>query len=263
MAIDYKFSGWKPDGKNITGNTDCIAQFSVASQPEEYKTFINSIKAGTDSYEVGSSIPVILNDGNIYRMKVVGKNVDTLADGSGNAKYSIILDELLSVGTHVWNSTYNPTDNGDGTYKEGTGNIGGWEKSEIRTYYKNTLKPMLPEDLQKLIKPVKKSYTYWPTAKDGTFKKDGECTDDVWMPSLREMGYDYPDQETYGPIYSGVFTSNSTRQKHVVNESSNTYYWLRSANSNSRNSAYFVSSNGDWNHYYVYASYYLALGFCI
>ena len=263
MAIDYKFSGWKPDGKNITGNTDCIAQFSVASQPEEYKAFINAIKAGTDSYEVGSSIPVILNDGNTYHMKVVGKNVDQLADGSGNAKYSIILDELLSVGEKRWNPQL--VTNSDGSFKEGTGNIGGWEKSEIRTYYKNTLKPMLPEDLQKLIKPVKKSYTYWPTAKDGTYQKDGECTDDVWMPSLREMGYSNVNdrQETSGPIYSEVFTSNSVRQKHAVNESSNSYYWLRFANYNGRSTACLVSSDGHWSSYAVSSGNYLALGFCI
>ena len=261
-ADGNKFIGWKPEPTNIQKDTTCVAQFfdqKTVSIP--YADFIAAVKEGTSDYKVGNYIPMTLSDGNTYNARIVGKNADQLADGSGNAKYSIILDELLPVGTHKWNPSL--VTNSDGSYKEGTGNIGGWEKSEIRTYYKNTLKPMLPEDLQKLIKPVKKSYTYWPTAKDGTFKKDGECTDDVWMPSLREMGYDYPDQETYGPIYSGVFTSNSTRQKHVVNESSNTYYWLRSANSNSRNSAYFVSSNGDWNHYYVYASYYLALGFCI
>ena len=261
MAIDYKFSGWKPDGKNITGNTDCIAQFSVASQPEEYKAFINAIKAGTDSYEVGSSIPVILNDGNTYHMQIVGKNVDQLADGSGNAKYSIILDELMSVGNKRWNP-YIVT-NSDGSFKEGTGAIGGWEKSEIRTYYKNTLKPMLPEDLQKLIKPVKKSYTYWSTAKGGTYQKDGECTDDVWMPSLREMAFNDNSKETSGPIYSEVFTSNSVRQKHAVNESSNSYYWLRSANYHSSSSAYYVYPDGDWDSVLVYISRCLALGFCI
>jgi len=261
MAIDYKFSGWKPDGKNITGNTDCIAQFSVASQPEEYKAFINAIKAGTDSYEVGSSIPVILNDGNTYHMQIVGKNVDQLADGSGNAKYSIILDELMSVGNKRWNPSI--VTNSDGSFKEGTGAIGGWEKSEIRTYYKNTLKPMLPESVQNAIKPVKKTYTYWPTAKDGTYQKDGECTDDVWMPSLREMAFNDNSKETSGPIYSEVFTSNSVRQKHAVNGSSNSYHWLRSARSSSRNYAYYVNSSGDWYYGNVSINYYLALGFCI
>lgn len=45
----------------------------------------------------------------------------------------------------------------DTKYLEGSGAIGGWEKSELRQYYKDILKSLVPENVQSGIKAILKS----------------------------------------------------------------------------------------------------------
>ena len=81
-------------------------------------------------------------------MVLVAKNVDSLASGSGKAPMTWISQELLK-STHRWNPSKQ-----DGV--EGTGTLGGWEKSEIRSYMKETIKPLIPAVVRNAIKEVTK-----------------------------------------------------------------------------------------------------------
>ena len=82
----------------------------------------------------------------------------------------------------------NPDRSGSsGAYNEGTGTIGGWEKCEMRTYLKETIKPLIPSTVRSAIKEVTKySRIYNPA---GSAVDNVASTEDVWIPSRKEMNF--------------------------------------------------------------------------
>ena len=121
--------------------------------------------------------------------------------------FEITVDEIKNVPIRIH----------DG-YQEGTGTIGGWEKSEMRTYLKDTIKPLIPETVRSRIKEVTKySIKYFDA---NTKDVNGVTIDDVWIPSLREIN---SSGETVGVKYSYRFYDAESR-KRVINS-----WWLRSA----------------------------------
>lgn len=130
------------------------------------------------------------------------------------------------------------------SYKEGTGSVGGWPKSELRTYYKETLKPLIPENVRNAIKEVTKTYGYWGTGTSESYHTGGSSTEDVWAPSFYEL-FGYTSSESGGKRYSGIFTDNASRVKKKAGSSSAYRWWLRSAGIGGRVTAYYVGSSGD------------------
>ena len=142
-------------------------------------------------------------------------------------------------------------------YSEGTGAIGGWGKSELRTYMRETIKPLIPETVRNGIKNVTKYSGIYNTA--GTLVKDDETTDDVWLPSYKEM-FNSTSTETKGKYFNALFPDNASRIKKVVGESSASWWWLRSAAS--YNSVCNVYGNGNFTGSYAYYTGGLVVGFC-
>ena len=115
----------------------------------------------------------------------------------------------------------NPANNGNA---EGTGTIGGWGKSEMRTYLNETIWPLLPETLKSNIKTVKKYSTIFDVS--GTMTIDNVTEDKIWLLSLRETyGVNGGNRkETLGPIYNALFTNMSSRIRTNINNTS--VYWM-------------------------------------
>lgn len=139
----------------------------------------------------------------------------------------------------------------------GTGSIGGWEHSEMRSWLKSTIKPLIPSEVSSRIVEVSKAtYIYNP---DETVTKNAITTDDVWIPSEREI-FGGTGRESEGTYYSSVFNSAEMRKKMKANGSSATFWWLRSANSTTL--FRLVNSNGNVD-YGALNSGGVALGFCM
>lgn len=143
-------------------------------------------------------------------------------------------------------------------YKQSTGAIGGWEDSEVRTYYKTTLKPLIPEVVRNAIKSVSKTGCEWTTA--GKFVRS-TSVEDVWMPSYREI-FGGTSYEQSGPVYTTLFSDASSRIKKRPTASSGGWWWLRSANSNNVSNFCNVNGNGSSNNNSAGTSGGMALGFC-
>jgi hypothetical protein len=112
--------------------------------------------------------------------------------------------------------------NDDGTYQEGTGAIGGWEKCDMRTYLKETIKPLIPDNVRNSIKEVTKKQIAWNVTGS---KYEQTTTDDVWVPSANEI-------ENESCIYGGFFPDNASRIRYSQSENSSPInWWLRSADS--------------------------------
>ena len=185
-------------------------------------------------------------------MQIAGIEKDDLADGSGKAPLTWISKELL-LKKQSMNSTSCETES-DGSYIEGTGAIGGWEKSHLRAYLIETVKPLIPELVRAAIKTVIKTQTAYNTS---GYSFNQTTQDDVWVPSEDEVS-------SYGR-YGLLFPDNASRVKSVIGASSASSWWVRNISSRSeKNYFYSVSSSGTNSIIATATSYSLgtALGFC-
>jgi hypothetical protein len=204
---------------------------------------------GTADYSVGDFKTIDLGTEGEIRIQVAAKNVDPLATGSGNAAYTWVAMDLLNT-SHRMNPSLSGT-------TEGTGTIGGWGKSEMRTYLAETIWAKIPAELQAVIKEVKKKSCIYDTS--GTKVANDETTDKLWIPSVREV-FNNSNYETEGPSYTGVFTNNTSRMRYKPGASNASYWWERSANSTSNFRD--VDNSGTDNNYGASSSDGVLLGFC-
>ena len=237
------FIGWEPAVAAITGNTDYTAKFEpLVDYDAPWQAVFDSIDAGTykTDYAIGDLVPLNLGSEGVVNMQIAGFDVDDLADGSGKAPISWISKELLKT-QHIMN----PKPTGD----EGTGAYGGWEKCEMRTYLKETIKPLIPDTVRNKIVSVIKTQTAYDTTQT-SFSQTTE--DDVWLPTRSEM-------RTEG-VYKAIFNDGAMRSKTIVETTSAIRWWNRDAD----NYAAFCCINADG----VFSSntasekYGIALGFC-
>ena len=252
-----EFEGWSPSNANIQGTTSCYAQFSSALEvveiTDDWATILESVADGTykSKYKVGNYKPLDLGTEGTVNMQIAGFNKDPLADGSGYAAITWISKELLAT-SHRMNPEGKSTtdDEGNIVYTEGTGAIGGWEKSEMRTYLIETIKPLIPDSVCFAIKAVTKTHVAYNTA--GTSFSQ-TTTDEVWLPDQKEIFNN-------SSPYKALFPDNASRIKMKVGATSASIWWLRSAyNASSFHNVY---TNGSTDGNDAYYSYGVALGFC-
>lgn len=196
------------------------AMMLASGGADPWDAVLASIAAGTyaTDYAVGDLIPLDMGAQGTVNMEIIAFNSDNLAIGSGKAHITFISQEALTTTKRM-----NPAK--DGT-TEGTGTIGGWELSEIRGYYQDTLLPLVPANVRAKILEVTKTYYYY--ASDSAAAR-GSCTDKLWMPSYREV-FGGSSKESSGPAYSAA-NSNAWRTKHRWNGVSAVNWWLRTASS--------------------------------
>ena len=252
-----EFEGWVPSNTNITGDTNCKAQFAsvleVTEITDSWDEILASVANGTykQKYKVGNYKPLDLGTEGVVNMQIAGIEKDDLADGSGKAPLTWISKELL-LKKQSMNSTSCETES-DGSYIEGTGAIGGWEKSHLRAYLIETVKPLIPELVRAAIKTVIKTQTAYNTS-GYSFKQTTQ--DDVWVPS--------EDEVSSSGRYGLLFPDSASRVKSVIGASSASSWWVRNISSTSeKNYFYSVSSSGTISRTAA-TSYSLgtALGFC-
>lgn len=232
---------------NIQSSMTVYAAFESAVQDVEITDSWATILSGTNTYSLGNYKPLDLGTEGIVNMQIVAVNTDDLASGTGKAKYTWVAKELLATAHRM-----NPA-NSEGAI--GTGANGGWENCEMRTYLKNTIKPLIPTEVRNAIVEVTKIQSI---VTDGTIIKDGQTTtEDVWIPSNYEI-FGTTGYEATGPVYTTIYNSVTAR---IKNRSGSAYYWwLRSARSTT--SFRRVSTTGRDNYDYARSTYGVALGFC-
>ena len=251
----YIFSGWSPSNTNITADTSCYAQFvdedMYESISDTWSEIITNVSNGTYStkYHIGDTKKIDLNTEGEVIMTIVGIDTDDLADNSGKAPITWISKQLLKTSHRM-----NPMEQ-DGT--SGTGTLGGWEKTEMRSYLKETVKPLIPETVRNAIKPVKKYSRIYNVS--GSAVNDVLTTEDVWIPSYKELFGS--GLETLGPTYLTAFPDDASRIKRKAGDSAAWWWWLRSANYTYTFN--YVRANGSYSNTYINETGGVALGFCL
>lgn len=247
LVDSYKAaSGWSTYANQIRAIEDYPEVWPLLS----WGSLARHIEAGdyASVYKIGDLIPLDMGSEGQINMQIAGFDLDDLADGSGKAHISFISKELLTTGKQ-WNpsiATYS-----DGTYKEGTGSIGGWEKSELRAYYHDTLLPLIPSDVAALINPVTKTQYAYDTS-GNMFKQS--TTDIIWAPSMTEV---YNGIVLYGKLFKNM----AARIKCKVGTSTTYAWYIRDAASTTK--VYRISTSGNAGTIGSSSIASIALGFCV
>lgn len=252
-----EFEGWVPSNTNITGDTNCKAQFSsvleVTEITDSWDEILASVANGTykQKYKVGNYKPLDLGTEGVVNMQIAGIEKDNLADGSGKAPITWISKELLlkKRSVNILRQT-----GSDGSYIEGTGTIGGWEKSHLRAYFIETVMPLIPESVRAAIKTVTKTQSAHTTSMQ-LFTQTTQ--DDLWIPMSSEL--------TSSQWYKLLFPNSASRIKSVIGASSASSWWLRDVyNDTSGNYFTTVSDSGfcPSRSYLLSSTAGVALGFC-
>lgn len=174
-------------------------------------------------------------EGNI-RMQIVDFNVRELANSTATAEI-----EWLAMDALKTNHRMNPANDNN---TEGTGTIGGYDKSEMKTYLDETIWPLIPSGWKNVIKETKIVSTINNTS--GQKVANETTTVKLRIPSNREV-FGGTSYETTGPIYSMAFPDGNSRIRRTAGTTSAVSWWLRSAAATTR--FRYVSNNGYENGY--------------
>lgn len=241
-AADYPFKGWTPALAPITEDTVYTAVFGLAGETidDDWSTILANPNYATD-YSIGDTKAIDLGTEGMYLMEIVAFDADDRADGNGKAGITWISKALLN--------TYHKMN--DSTTTEG-----GWAGSEMRSYLKNTIKPLIPAEVRNGIVEVTK---YSSTYENGVVVKDGQVTtDDVWIPGNKEI-FNEKTYETLGSSYKAKFKTDTTRIKNRKGTAET--WFLRSASSSQNFRSVHTSGAGTSSRAsYMWGA--VALGFC-
>ena len=213
-----------------------------------------AIDEGTyaSEYSVGEVFPLDLGTEGVVNAQIAGFNKDAQADGTGNAPVSFITQYVLT-STH----RFNPNLAGEtGERTEGTGTIGGWPQSEIRTWLDTYVKPLFPANiLGRMVQVTKYSRGYTTAeANNNNISSD----DYLWVPSNKEVNN--TNESSHATHYSQLFTSTSAKIRTSPNGTAR-LWGLRSANSTSQFKSMTASGGGRSDG--VTTSVRWVVGFCI
>ena len=196
----------------------------------------------TTKYQIGDTIGLDLgNEGSNTRMQIAA--FDTDVDANGNTIPITFISKDALATSKKMNST--------------STNTGGYPASAMKTYV-DGLKSSLPATLQSMIVAASK------TSRDynGGSLQDLTSNLELWIPSYREVsgGTSY---EQSGPMYSNLFTNNSSRIKKKCGTDTISVWWLRSAMTSNGLDFRYVKNNGAFD--YRNADYItsVVLGFCV
>jgi hypothetical protein len=119
-------------------------------------------------------------------------------------------------------------------YQDATGPIGGWEKTEMRVYLKETIKPLISEAVRNSIKEIKKTQTACYTT-GAQFTQSS--VEDVWVPSKAEM------VGSTSKYYALFQNTGSIRIKSLIGKSDPNIWWLRDTKSQNYFNSISVAGN--------------------
>ena len=238
--------------ENITDDLTVYAAYEVKMNGEtvddSWSAIAASAKDGTykTKYSVGDLKTIDLGSEGVHLMQLVAFDADDKADGSGKAPMTWVMKDLLPTQHRM-----NPSKVDD---QEGTGTLGGYDKTEMKSYLTETILPLFPADVRNNIVPVTKHQKAYDAS--GTAFQQS-TTETLWIPGHKEI-FNSTSYDADGSSYSDVFKDQTSRIKKRNGSASS--WWLRSAY-NTTNFRY-VYSHGNGSDDNAYSSTGVCPGFC-
>lgn len=187
----YILNGWSPSHENITGDTDCYAQWTLHIEfaTATWAQIAEVSEAGNAKkyFAIGDKKQITLTDGNTCEVEIVGFDHDPLtSDASKTAGITVLCSRVPDV--LVSGETNRTSLNKTQAY--------GWADTPFteRTWCNETLYAiLLPEDVRSVIKQVNKKYikftgASYSTSPSSASKAVAESADYCWLASAKELG---------------------------------------------------------------------------
>lgn len=249
-------SNWSTFADRIYAEGDTSAPVWTEEEIQDTDAeIVARINNGTASsyYKPGQYKTIDFGTLGSIRMQIIGVNKDELSSGNGYAQLTWFPYYELPNIQHRMNPA---CEGSSGAYTIGTGGVGGWDASELKTYLNDTVWYSIPEIWRSVIKEVKKYSRSVDTT--GTVQNNVLSNEKIWIPSAREISSS-SNKETTGIQYLEAFNNGTTKIRY--NLSGNAVgWWTRTAIdrlSFSNNSAGGGASSSTASN-----TFYVAFGFC-
>ena len=141
-------------------------------------------------------------------------------------------------------------------------NVGGWDKSEMRTNTMATLLSQLPADLQKVIKAVNKKASAGNKETTITTSSDKLwllCEEEISGAKTYGTGGEGTRYEYWTTVKDGTVAANRVKNR----SGSASGWWLRSPRASFTNIFCCVFSSGNFNDNGAYVTFGVSFGFCV
>ena len=217
-----EFLKFNPTGTNITGDTTCNATFAeeydYAEIADSWQDILDSIDDGTytTKYRIGNYKPLDLGTEGVINMQIVAFNLDPLANDNGYAPVTFVALHLLNTDRQI-------NSNGS-TFAQGFD--GSWNSCDLRSYLKDTIKPMIPQAVRNRIVDVTK-YQKIADVNQGYAGVSGSSVDDVWIPAHGEVSTTTGNYESQAVKYVDCFKGLDKSIRKKQGSDSASAWWLR------------------------------------
>ena len=200
---------------------------TVSFAEDDWSTIVAAVQSGnTNNYNVGDTKTIDMGSLGTHTLRIANKSTPTECSTTGFSQTAcgFVLEFADIITTHRMNPEYN-----NGT--RGTGNVGGWAASEMRTYVNSDIYNALPTELKNGIinTTVVSSHGSEDSANFTSIEK-------MYLLSTKEVygsdNYDTAGVETRQLDYYSSQNVTTTSNRSVAikqRNGSNDYWWTRSA----------------------------------
>ena len=199
---------------------------------DDWDIVINTLKTGNIApYEVGDEKEVDLGTFGKHKLRIANSTTpeECLTEGFSQTACGVVLEFVDVITKHVINSTNT--------------NVGGWPASEMRTYVNSDIYNALPATIKNAIIDTTVVSGHGATTGETNFTSTDKLyllsTHEVWedVDGNTSSGIDYRDTTYHNTrqldYYKGLNVTTSNYSSAIKkNGTSNYYWWLRSADSN-------------------------------
>ena len=205
---------------------------------DDWSTIIMTVQTGnTSAYHVGDTKTVDMGTLGTHTLRIANTTTpaECSTEGFSQTACGFVLEFADIITNHVMNST--------------STNVGGWPASEMRTYVNSDIYNALPEVLRNAIINTRVVSGHGSTAGETNFTS----TDKLYLLSRREVWnntgpYDTAQGQTRQlDYYESQNVTTSSYAAAIKKDSSGTesYWWLRSADSNTNFTFFSVRNTGN------------------
>ncbi len=209
---------------------------TISFEEDSWDTIVKAIKSGnTPNYEVGDTKEIDLgsNGKHVVRIANMSTPSECSIEGFSQTACGFVIEFTDIITKMKMNTTAT--------------NVGGWEKTQIRTFVNNNIYNSMPQDLKNAIINTKVISNYGQSD-----NKNIETTDKIYLPSvmevlgesnnlLNELTSDLTRQLDY---YKDRNIKNSYSATKKYNEAA-THWWLRSTVEGDNIGFLFITDGGE------------------
>ena len=234
----------------FVGNIDVDGEYIPKVNPvsfatDSWETIVNAVKENNISkYNAGDTKEIDMGTYGTHTLRIANKSTpsECSTEGFSQTACGFVLEFADIITTHKMNDTNT--------------NVGGWPATSMRTFVNNDIYNALPSEIKNAIIDTTVVSGHGSTSGETNFTSTDKLyllsTAEVWAQgSSNTIEHDTARDVTRQLDYyknEGVTTSNYSKVIKM-NNSTASYWWLRSAYSNESVSFYSVYISGDWNRY--------------